>query len=132
MQAGPGLFYQVTVEICSFGKGKLGEKILAKLQFHITTARDLDAVLDGFRNIVEQRRHLLRCAQVLLRAVGPGPARVTESASFVDTNSRLVCLEILAVDEADVIRSHHRNAQSSREIHLSLYVMLFGFAADSL
>mgnify|MGYP000903462387 CR=1 FL=1 len=88
----------------------------AEAQFQIAAPGQFHAVFEQFRQIGEQRGHFRRRLQVLLGRVAARTLRVGQHASGMDADARLMRLEILACQEAHIVRRHHRQIQSRRQI----------------
>ena len=95
--------------------------------------RDLQRVCQSLRNIGEQRLHFLGRLQVLLRRVVARPLLVADHAALRDADARLVRVEILAREEADIIGRDQRHLRMARQGHRRLHPFLVAWplaAAD--
>ena len=86
----------------------LGDEVrqehLADVDLERAALRDLDGVGDRLGQIREQLGHLGRRAQVLLLAVGARSAWIVERDALRDADARLVRFEVVAREEAHVVR----------------------------
>jgi hypothetical protein len=105
---------------------------LPELQLEAAAARNLDAVLERLGQVGKQGRHVLRILQVLLFAVVPRASRVTERVALMDTDARLVRVEIRGIQESHIVARHHRRRCRGRQRHSLGEVKLVALAAGAL
>ena len=105
---------------------KRRQEILAEAELEIAAHGKLDRVLDELREIAPERGHRLGCLEVLLDRILARPFRIGEHASGVDAYARLVRLEIVAREEAHVVRRDDREierlGQRERAIEEDVFV----------
>ena len=92
-----------------------GQALLPELDLDAAPARDFQGVLDRLRNVRETVPHLVRVPQILLLGITARPVGVAEDPPFLDTDPRLVRLELIRDEEAHVVRRDHRRPTLRRE-----------------
>ena len=115
VEALPGALFQ---DGCQGGPGRHGiarQVVGAQLHGMVAASRHLDGVVERLRQIGEQLPHLRRRAQILLLAVAPLAARVVQHSALLDAHARLVRLEIVVGEEADIVGGHDRHMLRRRQ-----------------
>ena len=110
-QARLRLRQHVVVEAFLIRRGKLRQLGLAQFHREIAALGDLHAIGERLRDIGEQFGHLGLGLEILFFGEGMRPARIAQHIAFGDANSRLMRLEIAAIEKLDRMRRHHRQAQ---------------------
>ena len=87
----------------------------AEVQRQAAAAGDLHRVGERLGKVREQRRHLLRAAQILLMRVAARPTGIGEQRAVVDAHPRLVGVELGRGEEAHVVGGDHRHAAAAGE-----------------
>ena len=84
------------------------QEVLFQLKGNAAAARDLDRVGNRFGDISEQRLHLPRAFQILLRRIVMVAPGIIENPSLMNADPCLMGFEIILDEEADIIRRDHR------------------------
>ena len=109
----------------SVGNRKCRQNTVAELQIKIAATGDLDRILQGGRYVRKQFGHFLGGSQVLIRAVQSRTVRVGETATLVDTNTRFVGIEIIAIQKSHIVCRNDGNLRFTRERQARLHAVLF-------
>ena len=108
-----------------------GQPRLAEMQREAATARDRHAVGERFRQVGEERRHLVGRTQVLLLRVAAGATGVGELHALVDADPRLVGVEIVGREEAHIVGRDQRHPLGGGERHGGGEQRLLALATDA-
>ncbi len=96
-------------------RGKGGQGVLAQAKLGGAAYRDLERVLDGFRQVREQRMHLLAALQELFGGGGGAIAALGEELPAGDRHPNLVRLVVAAIEESHFVVRDRRDTQAPGE-----------------
>ena len=120
------------VETAALRHRELGEEAAAEGDLQTAPAGDLDRVLQRLGEVLEQRGHLPWRLQVLLFAVMSRTPWIGEDPALVDADPRLVRLEVVAFQEADVVAGDDREPHRQSQIDGGIETRRIGGAAGAL
>ena len=111
IEAAPRFLADPRFQRMPFRHREVGQVIGAERELQVAALGQFHRVFERFGNVGEQRRHLFRRFQVLLGAEFARSARIVEHAAGGDAHARLVRTEIVAFEEAHVVRGDQRQAE---------------------
>ena len=109
-----GALLQIRTRRRAVVRCEVRQEDLAEVELEVAALRDLHRVRERLRQIREQHRHLLAGLEVLLLAIAPRARRVVERRTLTDADSRLVRLEVVALEETNVVGRDDRHGVRGR------------------
>ncbi|MGY3265119.1 hypothetical protein ACVWZN_001192 [Lysobacter sp. HA35] len=108
-----------------------GQRVLAELHLDVAAQRQRERVVDRVRHVGEDVDHFLAGAQELLRAVFARTLGVVEHAAGRDADARFVRFVAGLVDEANIVRTDHRNVAQRRRMQRECVERFLALAAGA-
>ncbi|TLD43786.1 MAG: hypothetical protein FAZ92_03883 [Accumulibacter sp.] len=116
LEAGHCLLAQVVGKRHSWRRREIRQVALAEGELQVAAPGDLDRVGECRRQVGEQLDHLFAALEVLFLAVEARAACIAEHVAFGDAHPRLVCVEVLAIEELDRVRGDQRQPEFCRQV----------------
>jgi hypothetical protein len=119
------------VERVLVGHRERRQVVGAELEFEVAARRQLDGVVEQFRQVGEGLRHFGGRLQVLLGRVFARAFRIGEHAAGVDAHARFVRFEVFAFEEAHVVAGDDGQREPAAEVERAGEERLLVVAADA-
>ncbi len=103
------------------GNGEVGEKVASQREFHLTTLRDLQGILQGLRDLSELADHLLWSEEVVVLALERAGIFPGELLAPLDVDEHPVGVAVLSAHVVHISGGHHRKPQLPGELELLLH-----------
>ncbi|MNN41931.1 hypothetical protein D3C81_1560790 [compost metagenome] len=116
----------------AIGHREIRQLRLAQHQGQAAAARNFHAVLQGRRQVGEQRLHFGRGLEMLVTGKAPHPLGVAEDFAFGDAHPRFVGFVIVGAGKLDGMGGDHRQVQTRGQLHRRDHMGLVVGAARAL
>ena len=107
---------------------KSGQEGVDKVQGKMAATRNLGGIVKRRGYIGEQFGHVGGTAQVLMLAIEMWPIGIRERPARMNTNTRLVRIEIVSAYEPDVVAGNDTNSTPACQLQARLYTIFLSTA----